>query len=284
MNAENIALSFSLEQVCNDLLSNCNLISKNMVDEAVADIRADIQSPDSQETRSLICRAITEGWGMVKYQAQRYLTSGRSIDDNSLERIASYGDITMLWNRMDSEADMIVGYGSFTRDDIVTVEHAKPTVRISGESGKDIVIAVPQNISFDAYDYSGKALVINAEAQSDAIGYYANGYRLDGVFYDIYRFPAQMVVRVTFDDSAFSIQYEKLNLLLRIDNFNTGVTDALKSSIHKFLVDYVTCRFLRDLNPAKAAEYEAAATSDQDSIRKCLNARARIYNRRASWL
>ena len=266
------------------MLSNCNLISKNMVDEAVTDIRADIQTPDSQETRSLICRAVTEGWGEVKYQAQRYLTQGRAVDDNSLERIATYGDIGMYWRLIDSADSMITGYGSFTKEDRIDVEHAKPTVNITGQAQKDIVIAVPDGLSFDVYDAYGHALVLNAEASEDTVGYYDNAYKIDGKRYNGYRFPGISALSVTFDDTAFSIQYEKLNLLLRIPNFNLGVTDALKSSIHKFLVDYVTCRFLRDLNPDKAAEYEAAAASDQESIRKCLNARAQLYTRRASWL
>lgn len=284
MNTDNIALSFSLEEICNDLLSNCNLISKNMVDEAVADIRADVQSPDSQETRSLICRAITEGWGKVKYQAQRYITQGRSVDDNSLERIAAYADIKMLWTRVGSDEDLLVGYGSFTKDDIIVVEHPKPTVLFDGEAGKDIVIAVADKTSFDAYDAHGKALVLNGVAAQDTVAYYDNVYKLDGVRYNAFRFPGLMKVRVVFDDAAFAINYERLNLLLRIDNFNLAVTDALKSSIHKFMVDYVTFRFLKDLSPDKAAKYEEAAVADQESIRKCLNSRARLYTRRASWL
>jgi len=284
MNTNNIALSFSLEQVCNDLLSNCNLISKNMVDEAVADIRADIQSPDSQETRSLICRAITEAWGKVKYQAQRYLTSGRAVDDNSLERIASYGDVPIFWSRIDSDFSKLVGFNDFSQSDILNVEHIKPTVRISGETDQDIVVAIADGISFDVYDHHGNALVLDAKSDKDTVNFYANAYSLDRTRYNVWRFSDCDAVSITFDDSAFPMQYEKLNLLLHIDNFNLGVTDALKSSIHKFLVDYVTARFLKDLAPEKAAEYVDSATADQESIRMCLNARARIYTRRASWL
>lgn len=280
----NIALSISLEQVCNDLLSNCNLISKNMVDEAVADIRADVQSPDSDETRSLICRAITEGWGKVKFQAQRYLTQGRAVDDNTLERIATYGDITMFWKLIDSTDSMIIGYGSFTKDDRIGVEHAKPTVNITGQAQKDIVIAVPDGLSFDVHDAYGHALILNAKAADDTVGYYDNAYKIDGVRLNGYRFPGISAISITFDDSAFTQVYETLNLLLRIPNFNLGVTDALKSSIHKFMVDYVTFRFLRDLAPEKAAEYKEAAEDDQQSIRQCLNSRERLYTRRASWL
>ncbi len=88
MNYTNITLTFHLEQVCNDLLVQCNVISKQVRDAALADLRADLQTPDGEETRSIICRAVTEGCGQMKYAAQRYLTTGRTVDENVLERLA----------------------------------------------------------------------------------------------------------------------------------------------------------------------------------------------------
>ena len=281
MNAKNIAISISLEQVCNDLLSNCNLISKNIVDEALADIRADIQTPDSDETKSLICRAITESWGKVKYQAQRYLTSGRSVDDNSLERIATYGDVTMCRKIIDG----MHGESYFTNSEILTIDHAKPSAVITLDDDRNLLIAVPAGISFDMHTVFGIALITDRQILDSNIKYYASAYVYDGVYFDEFCFPTGLShVIVTFDDSAFTQKYEKLNLLLRIPNFNLGVTDALKSAIHKFMVDYVTYRFLRDLNPEKAAEYKDSADNEQENIRKCLNSRERLYMRRASWL
>lgn len=58
-----------------------------MVDEAQKDIRANIESPDSDETRSIINRAVTEAIGNIKLAAQRYLTTGRVEDNNNLERL-----------------------------------------------------------------------------------------------------------------------------------------------------------------------------------------------------
>ena len=281
MNAKNVAISISLEQVCNDLLSNCNLISKNIVDEALADIRADIQTPDSDETKSLICRAITEAWGKVKYQAQRYLTSGRSVDDNSLERIATYGDVTMCRKIIDG----MHGESYFSNSEIVTIDHGKPSGIITLDAGKHLLIAVPAGISFDVYDDAGDILISNRQIQDADIEYYASAYVYNGVYFDEFCFPSGLSrVTVTFDDSAFTQKYEKLDLLLRIPNFNLGVTDALKSAIHKFMVDYVTYRFLRDLNTEKAGEYKESAEDEQENIRKCLNSRERLYMRRASWL
>lgn len=87
MDRKLITLNFSMEQVCNDILARCYVVSKGMVDEAQKDIRANIESPDSDETRSIINRAVTEAIGNIKVAAQRYLTTGRVEDNNNLERL-----------------------------------------------------------------------------------------------------------------------------------------------------------------------------------------------------
>lgn len=87
MDRKLITLNFGMEQVCNDVLARCYVVSQGMVDEAQKDIRANIESPDSDETRSLINRAVTEAIGNIKLAAQRYLTTGRVEDNNNLERL-----------------------------------------------------------------------------------------------------------------------------------------------------------------------------------------------------
>ena len=87
MDRKLITLTFGMEQVCNDVLARCYVVSQGMVDEAQKDIRANIESPDSDETRSIINRAVTEALGNIKLAAQRYLTTGRVEDNNNLERL-----------------------------------------------------------------------------------------------------------------------------------------------------------------------------------------------------
>lgn len=87
MDRKLITLNFGMEQVCNDVLARCYVVSQGMVDEAQKDIRANIESPDSDETRSIINRAVTEAIGNIKLAAQRYLTTGRVEDNNNLERL-----------------------------------------------------------------------------------------------------------------------------------------------------------------------------------------------------
>lgn len=87
MDRKLITLNFSMEQVCNDILARCYVVSQGMVDEAKKDIRANIESPDSDETRSIINRAVTEAIANIKLAAQRYQTTGRVEDNNNLERL-----------------------------------------------------------------------------------------------------------------------------------------------------------------------------------------------------
>lgn len=87
MDRKLITLNFSMEQVCNDILARCYVVSHGMVDEAHKDIRATIESPDSDETRSIINRAVTEAIANIKLAAQRYQTTGRVEDNNNLERL-----------------------------------------------------------------------------------------------------------------------------------------------------------------------------------------------------
>lgn len=87
MDRKLITLNLGMEQVCNDVLARCYVVSQGVVDEAQKDIRANIESPDSDETRSIINRAVTEAIGNIKLAAQRYLTTGRVEDNNNLERL-----------------------------------------------------------------------------------------------------------------------------------------------------------------------------------------------------
>lgn len=193
MNEKKITLNFDLEQVANDVLAKCNLISKNIKEEALEDIRASVQQPDDPETRSIINRAVTEAFGNVKVALQRFLRTGRTADNNMLEQMV--------------------------RDVVYTLdEHGDPTNEID------------------------------------------------------------------------HLVYETITLELYIPNFNTSVTDALKSQIQLYVVNYVLWRFLQDQVPDKAVEYKLLAEGDgkdrgcYGQIVKLANARESFIARKPSWI
>lgn len=86
-NEKKISLMFDLEQIANDVLVKCNQISQSIRDEAMEDIKANVLEPDNPESRSIINRAVTEAFGLVKVLCQRYLKAGRTVDNNVLERM-----------------------------------------------------------------------------------------------------------------------------------------------------------------------------------------------------
>ena len=88
-------------------------------------------------------------------------------------------------------------------------------------------------------------------------------------------------------DEIASIVYETVVLTLAIPNFNTAVTDHLKSSIHKYVTDWVMWRFLQDQTGQadKAAEYKGLADGDDHrNIVSALNARDNYRMRTPSWV
>ena len=171
-----ITITIEIKQTVHDLLVECNLIGKNVVDAANYELQADIKSPDDPETRSIICRAHTEAFGEVKKACRRYLTKGRTDDDNKLEKLC------------------------------------------------------------DASTSSG-------------------------------------VTTVTW--------YE-VELVMKIPNFDIAVTDALKSHIHKYIVDHVMWRFLQNQADDKCAEYKKLADEeDMPNIIQDLACRDRFTRRTA---
>ncbi len=176
-----ITLTFDLGEVTNDILAKCNLISQSIHDKALDDIKANVNEPDSPETRSIICRAVTESFGKVKVACQRYLSTGRSTDTNALERLV-----------------------------------ASSTTDSSGNT---------------------------------------------------------------------TITYETVILSLIIPNFNSAVTDHLKSAIHKYVADYTMYRFLQDQVADKAKEYKDIANNeDYGDIISDINAREKYTMRHPSFI
>lgn len=211
MDIKKISLEFDMGQVCNDVLVKCFVISQSLMDEAQQEIKASIQSPDAPETRSIINRAVTEALGNLKVAAQRYLTTGRTEDNNSLERLVA-------GSKEYSYADN--GDGTWT--EIVTITkdgNQHDETRIVYERGKE---------------------------------------RAD-------------------------LEYEKVNFLLEIPNWNIAMTDPLKNHMHKYIVDYVMGQFLADQYGDKAAEYEKKASADYTNVKTDLTSRDNYTKRKPSF-
>lgn len=239
-------MRFDLGQVCNDMLAKCNLISKSIKDEAAEDIKASILTPDDPETRSIVNRAVTEAFGRVKVACQRYLTVGRMVDDNKLEKLVK--SITFAKKEITVQDTTDEGYPKFTVD-------------LGGDDGVVTLYQDEYGKYYNIDDDSNVTLAVNIVPQP------------------------VMVQKLVDTEVITAMEYEVVPLTLLIENFNLAVTDDLKSSIHKFVVDYVMYRFLQDQHHDKAAEYkELADGEDYTQIVKDLNARDSYTMRKPSFM
>lgn len=246
-NVKNIKLSFDLGQILNDTLVKCNLISQAIKDEAQADIRASIMAPDSPETRSIINRALTEAFGNVKVACQRYLKTGRTVDNNMLEQMVQ--SVTYK----EAERQMIDNQGHPLFD--CTETTGEPAVTTPHVVYKDV---------------NGELVTWKDSTTNNTV-------TPDNT-------PTPKMETYTTDEID-TITYETVALDLYIPNFNVSVTDALKSSIQKYVVDYIMGRFLQDLQADKAGEYAGMADGkDYSQIVSNLNSRERFNVRKPSWI
>jgi hypothetical protein len=82
--------------------------------------------------------------------------------------------------------------------------------------------------------------------------------------------------------SGSTTTYGKFELVLSMPiNFNTGVTETIKSAAHKSIVDYIMKELLFNQVADKAAEYEKAHLADLEDLRTALRARISDMQRRA---
>ena len=211
MDTKKITLDFSMEQVCNDVLARCFTVSQGLVEDAQKDIRANIESPDADETRSIINRAVTEAIGNLKVAAQRYLTTGRVEDNNNLERLV---ECVKKYSYTDNNN------GTWT-EVVTTIKDGKETETTS---------------------------IVDRKGQDRE-----------------------------------EMEYETVTLVLEIPNWNIAVTDALKSHMHRYIVDYVMTQFLIDQYPNAAERYASSVEADYKNVKSDLLSRDNYTKRRPSF-
>ena len=77
--------------------------------------------------------------------------------------------------------------------------------------------------------------------------------------------------------------YETVTLKLEIPNWNVAVTDALKSNMHRYMVDYTMSQFLQDQYAGKAGQDGESATADFNNMKSNLLSRDNYTLRRPSF-
>lgn len=294
-----ITLAFSMEQFCNDLLAKCNNVSKTIRDEALADIKADVSNPDGEETRSIICRAATEAFGNVKYAAQRYLTTGRTEDNNNLEKLLTSVVVTIKPETvkvakdaedLDSEGNAS-GYKMCDVDVQVTdggvlVEAKDVTVSTLGNGSSEIAgeelmweHSVVDGVTHRYTLYKKKGSYISRDLPF-TVTY--KGRKYDQVIH--FRTVNDASLANEEAESVEHLNYEVVTLVLDIPNYNTAATDTLKSQIHKYTVEYAMMQFLFDLLPEQSERYKDLSGTSYNNVIAALNARENFTMRRPSFI
>lgn len=170
-NYQNITIIFYKKEIAADIAVICNQVAKLYEeDEKMAYIAGEIKTPDAEDIKPIVARAITEGFGRIKATASRYLTHGRTTDDNQLEAILNQD-----------------GSGQLT-----------------------LHLAMPQG-------------------------------------------------------------------------FNAGITETIKSDMHRYIVDYAVYMILRDLLPERAMQHLELAETIRKGITPLLNRRTHAVGRRPNW-
>ena len=192
-----------------------------------------------------INRAVTEAFGKVKTFCQRYLKQGRTVDNNILERIVKSITYVKVQDK-DEEKDVNL----YTCKESGVNHVVYKFITITGIAPNTIETITWKDVETDS--------IVIPDATPEP--------------------------KMVDTDEIDTIDYESILLELFIPNFNVSVTDDLKSSIHKYVVDWIMYRFLQDQLADKAAEYKALAEDeDHRSITKDLNARESFNFRKPSW-
>lgn len=134
-------------------------------------------------------------------------------------------------------------------------------------------------------DAQGRPLYDCTVDGADTVVYNSRGAWVDTATGQIVEPDADPEPKMVNGPDIDTITYETVSLTLEIPNFNLSVTDHLKSSIHKYVVDYTMGRFLQDQVADKAKEYkDLADTEDLASIISDVNARERYTMRKPSFM
>lgn len=247
----NITIKLKKLQIVNDLVVECNIIGRTLaLDDKLAEQASLIMTPDDEETKPIVARAITTAFAEVKNICRRYLVYGRDTDDNRLEaideRTKASEQVSVTTNDTECRIELLTGLPyriSIDNESSVTVKD------IDGNR-----IAEGEKLHFDYTPLRmNERLILTATKMQD--------------------------VWVTYNWGAFGT----LELILEINNFNAGVTDKLKSAAHKYIVDSCMYEVLKNQLPDKAETYLQSAVVDKEEIRSALTARMVFGRRAADW-
>ena len=247
MNGQPILIRLLKKQIVNDVALECSIVGRTLQrnPETISQ-GGDIMNVNSDLTKPILARAITEGFGEVKRICQRYLVLGRDVDDNRLERVDETYKFTETVKTKRGRYNLLAGTRyliSVEADGEVTLMSATGTV-IGKTTGKGTLEYMP--------DTSGCI-----KLETDALQ-----------------------VDITYSHGEFGTL--ELNLEMPC-SFNAGMTETAKSCAHRMIVDHAMHALLLNEWPEKSMLYKERFNADADGLRNALQARTRFGRQATDW-
>ena len=240
-----IDIDLSRKEIVNDVIVQCNTIGRALArNTETEELASDIMTPDDDQTKPTVARALTEAFGEVKRTCQRYLLYGRYTDDNRLERIDE-----------SSRYEESLEAGNLTTD---CKYHLLTGIkyRISTTADMDTDIKIMDN----------EGTVLARGGRNITLDY--TPVRMD----EYLTITARVTVNITVNYSWGDFGTYELRLEMPA-NFNIGMTETIKTCAHRMMTDYVMAAVLQNQLAEKANEYASRFTNDQEALKKALIAR-----------
>lgn len=239
-----IDIQIKRKEIVNDILVNCNIIARSLQkNPETEELAGELMTPDDEQTKPVVARALTEAFGEVKRICQKYLVLGRYRDDNRLERIDETN--RYVENVEANPAATECKYHLLTGIPYTVKATSTEEVKIMDDEGSTLAQGTDIEFDYTPVRMNECLTVSSRDTTTVAITY------LWGYF-------GHYEVRLDMPEC-----------------FNISMTETVKSCTHRMMVDYAMYAILKDQYAEKAKEYAAAFTDDQEALRGALRSRVR---------
>ena len=280
---KSIDIKLSKQNICDDVAAELNLYGRSIELSATADgkeatnlqeLANYIRTPDDNETKPVVARAMQEAWNHVKETCQRYFVHGRYHDDNRLEAI-------VLTENRQGIFDLTSYY-----DEVIMIDFAKNTTYrfefdftgcMSGSAG---------SCGFKIGNDVAHTFVLDENTEIIKFDYLAK----EAGTLELKLVPAESFMEkdIVVSEPAYGITYNKYgeyNLQLSMpDNFNIGVTSSITSHAHRFIVDYIIAGVLKNQRQDGYAKYLTTAEAARKDLLRSLQARNSFGRVQHDWM
>lgn len=283
----------SKQEIVNDVAAELNLFGRTLelgasTEDKAADNLKDlanyIRTPDDNETKPIVARAMQEGWNAVKEICQRYNAFGRKYDDNRLEAIVTEENSTTQFSAEDfpfndeTPSNPIIGLGEILAMQPNTTYHFH--LLCTGIHNN------PGTLMFFVGGHKLGEFELSPEAHFD----YKTDKAEENVQITIHKKDVEMPdIHLSYGSKVSLIytfnQYGNYNLqLVMPDNFNVSVTSSITSHAHRLIVDNIVAAVLKNQQQEGYTKYLATAEKARQELLRSLQARNSFGRVQHDWM